>query len=50
LWEVIEILEEKKGKYRVQWAGEDPNTMKPWPPQWVPKQDVTDDLVVDWKR
>ncbi|KAF8621268.1 hypothetical protein AX15_007928 [Amanita polypyramis BW_CC] len=49
LWEVIAIIGEKNGSYRVEWAGSDPKTGKPWSPSWVRKGDVTDDLVVKWK-
>jgi hypothetical protein len=50
LWQVIEIIAEKGDKYKVSWAGNDPDTSKPWPPSWVFKRDCTDDLVRDWKR
>lgn len=50
LFEVIEITGEKKGKYKVRWEGNDPNTLKPWPQSWVSKRDCTDDLVLSWKR
>ena len=49
LWEVIAIIDERRGSYRVKWAGNDPKTKKSWPPSWVPKGDVTDDLVEKWK-
>ncbi|KAK2467658.1 hypothetical protein APHAL10511_000513 [Amanita phalloides] len=48
LWEVIAIIGEKKGYYRVKWAGLD-DAGKPWAPSWVPKGDVTADLVKQWK-
>lgn len=50
LWEVIAITSEKPKAYKVQWAGVDPKTHKPWPQSWVPKRDCTDDLVIEWKR
>ena len=50
LWEVVEIIAEKGKKYQVLWAGTDPKTGKPWPPDWVPKHDCTDDLVRAWKK
>lgn len=50
LWEVIEITDERETTYRVRWAGTNPKTRKPWPLQWVPKEDVTNDLVITWKQ
>lgn len=50
LWEVIEIVDERDKKYQVRWAGNDPNTGKPWPLDWIPKHDCTDRLVEEWKR
>ncbi|KAF9002425.1 hypothetical protein BDQ17DRAFT_1326554 [Cyathus striatus] len=50
LWEVIEITAEKERMFKVKWAGIDPQTNKPWGQSWVPKRDVTDDLVLAWKR
>ncbi|KAI0079630.1 hypothetical protein K474DRAFT_1770171, partial [Panus rudis PR-1116 ss-1] len=49
LWEVIEIIEERKGQYRVRWAGKNPKTHKRWAPTWVDKSDCTDELVRIWK-
>ncbi|CAK5274131.1 unnamed protein product [Mycena citricolor] len=49
LYEVIEILKESKSKYLVKWAGVD-SRGKPWPDDWVPKQDVTNQLVSTWKK
>ena len=48
LWEVEEILEEKRGRFLVKWAGADDNG-KPWDSSWVPREDVTDDLVEEWR-
>ncbi|KAK0199653.1 hypothetical protein DFS33DRAFT_181166 [Desarmillaria ectypa] len=50
LWTVLEILQEKGKRYKVKWAGIDPETKKSWPPSWVPKHDCTPDLVMEWKR
>lgn len=50
LWEVIEITNEKSGKYQVRWAGDDPDTGKPWPLDWISKKDCTVDLVESWKK
>ncbi len=49
LWEVVEIVDEKKNWYKVRWAGFDPATNKQWPLDWVPKADCTDPLVRAWK-
>ncbi|KAF9033744.1 hypothetical protein BDZ89DRAFT_1062839 [Hymenopellis radicata] len=37
------------GLHQVRWAGLDPATGKPWPQDWVPKKDVTSDLVDAWR-
>lgn len=50
LYDVVEILNEKpNGLYLVRWAGTDPNG-KPWDDSWVPRKDITDDLVLEWRR
>ncbi|KAL5528221.1 hypothetical protein ACEPAF_7357 [Sanghuangporus sanghuang] len=49
LWDVIAIRAERNGKYLIQWAGADENG-NPWPDSWVPREDVTDDLVAAWKK
>lgn len=48
LWLVETILAEKGGRYLIRWAGLDENG-KPWPDSWVPKYDVTDDCIQEWK-
>lgn len=48
LWDVEKILNEKKGQYLIRWKGFDENG-KPWDDSWVPKCDVTDDLISEWK-
>lgn len=50
LWEVIEILAERKHQYRVRWDGINPATNNPWAPSWVPKHDCTHKLVHEWKK
>lgn len=50
LWTVLAITDERKGKYKVKWAGINPETGRPWPQNWVPRADCTDDLVAEWKR
>ncbi|KAJ2932612.1 hypothetical protein H1R20_g4482, partial [Candolleomyces eurysporus] len=49
LWEIVGILGEKDGQYKVKWAGIDPKTNKPWGNSWVKKSDVTPDVVQEWK-
>ena len=51
LWDVETILEEKNnGRYLlVKWLGTDERG-KPWENSWVPREDVTDDLVQEWKK
>lgn len=49
LYEAVAILAERKGYYKVEWAGEDPKTNKPWRPTWERKQDCTPALVASWK-
>ena len=51
LWDVETILNEKNGgRYLlVRWIGADENG-KPWEDSWVPREDVTDDLVQEWKK
>lgn len=49
-WTVIKITGERSKTYQVEWAGVDPETGRPWPLDWVPKEDVTQDLVYTWKE
>ncbi|KAL5507070.1 hypothetical protein ACEPAH_6526 [Sanghuangporus vaninii] len=49
LWDVIAIRAERNGSYLIQWAGADENG-NPWPDSWVPREDVTNDLVTAWKK
>lgn len=50
LYDVVEILNEKaNGMYLVRWAGLDPDG-KPWKDSWVPRKDITDDLVLEWRK
>lgn len=48
LWAVEKILAEKGNRYLLKWSGTDSNG-KPWDDSWVPKEDVTDDLIAEWK-
>lgn len=51
LWDVETILNEKNGGryFLVRWLGTDENG-KRWEDSWVPREDVTDDLVQEWKK
>ncbi|KAI0756801.1 hypothetical protein C8Q80DRAFT_57114 [Daedaleopsis nitida] len=49
-WDVVEITDERRGLFKVKWAGVDPATGKSWPQSWVKSGDCTEDLIVDWKR
>ncbi|KAI9455970.1 hypothetical protein HD554DRAFT_2030685 [Boletus coccyginus] len=49
LWEVKEIIAESGSEYKVDWAGADPGTGKPWEPSWVSKSDCTDLAVAQWE-
>lgn len=49
LWEVEKIVDERKGQYKVKWAGINPDTGKAWDLDWVNKRDCTDGLVEEWK-
>ena len=49
LWQVEEIMDERNGRFLVKWAGTDENE-KPWESSWVPREDVTDDLVTEWRE
>jgi len=49
LWEVKEITAESGSQYKVEWAGTDPDTRKPWQPSWVSKSDCTDLAVAQWE-
>lgn len=33
--EIHKIIDEKKDKYRILWAGVNPKTNRPWPADWV---------------
>lgn len=48
IWEVEGILAEKKGKFLVRWKGTDENG-KPWPDSWLNREDITDDVVQEWR-
>lgn len=49
-WPVRRILAERRDTYRVEWVGKNPKTGKPWPPDWVKKDDVSEDLIEIWER
>jgi len=58
LYEARTILDERVrtlrgksfGEFLVDWAGEDPETGKPWGPTWQKKTDCTNELIKDWKE
>jgi len=53
MWDAEEILDEKVlkrgGLFLVRWQGIDPMTGEDWEPTWEPKDNVTDDLIKNWK-
>jgi len=49
-WEVIEIVAEDGKLFQVRWAGNDPETGKPWPLDWIPSSHCSTDLVKAWER
>src|SRR6266849_7200511 len=49
-WDAIEIVEEDGKRYRVRWAGKDPESGKPWPLDWVPNSHCSVDLIRDWEK
>jgi len=48
-WPALEILNERKHDYLVNWDGTDPETGRAWPPSWTRKTEVTDDLIEVWE-
>lgn len=49
MFEVINIIDAKRGYYRVRWAGIEPKTGKPWKPSWVKHKDCSEDVIQKWK-
>jgi hypothetical protein len=53
MYDAEEILDEKilkrGGQFLVKWQGIDPMTGEDWEPTWEPKDNVTDDLIREWK-
>ena len=51
LWNVVAILKERGNgeMFLVQWEGADEEG-NPWPNSWVPRADITNDLVEAWNR
>lgn len=48
LWEVEEIIAEKKGRFLIKWKGVDGNGQA-WPESWCKREDITDDVVQEWR-
>jgi len=48
-WPALDILNERKHDYLVNWDGIDPETGKPWAPSWTRKSEVTEDLIEAWE-
>ena len=48
-WPALEILNERKYDYLVNWDGIDPETGKAWTPSWTRKTEVTEDLIEVWE-
>jgi hypothetical protein len=49
-YEAIEILAKKGNKYKVSWAGINPDTGKQWEPSWVQYWSVYSQLIVGTER
>ena len=47
-WEALEIVDEDRTRYKVKWAGIDPQTGEPWEDSWTLKAYVTPDLKQVW--
>lgn len=47
-WPALEILNERKNDYLVNWDGINPETGRAWTPSWTGKSEVTEDLVEAW--
>lgn len=48
-WPALEILNERKYDYLVNWDGIDPETGRAWTPSWTRKTEVTEDLIEVWE-
>lgn len=48
-WPALEILNERRHDYLVNWDGIDPETGRAWTPSWTKKTEVTEDLVEAWE-
>lgn len=48
-WPALEILNERKRDYLVNWDGINPETGRAWSPSWTKKSEVTDDLIEVWE-
>lgn len=43
------ILDERAGKYLIEWEGTDPQTGESYEPTWEPKSNATQALISEWK-
>jgi len=48
-WPALEILNERKHDYLVNWDGINPGTGRAWSPSWTRKTEVTEDLIDVWE-
>ena len=48
-WPALEILNERKRDYLVNWDGINPETGRAWSPSWTKKAEVTEDLIEVWE-
>jgi hypothetical protein len=49
-WAVDDIVRERNGQYLIAWAGNQPNSKKPWPCTWEPRESITEAALRDWER
>ena len=48
-WPALEVLNERKHDYLVNWDGINPETGRAWTPSWTRKTEVTEDLIEVWE-
>ncbi|KAF2762986.1 hypothetical protein EJ05DRAFT_471941 [Pseudovirgaria hyperparasitica] len=49
-YEIKAIIEENDDGYKVDWAGKDPKTKKPYEPTWIPKDDANVGAIKEWEK